>query len=355
MPEKSFEDILRDLKNKNYNPIYFLQGDEPYFIDKVSDFIETHVLDEMGKEFNQTVIYGRETEPLSLLSIVKRYPMMSDYSVVIIKEAQDMKYFSRPIKEKEEPVKAEKVKVVADSLLHYIQHPLKSTVLVFCYKYKTLDKRSKLYKELDKHAVIFEGKKLYDNKIPEWVNNYLDKKGYKIKPQATQLIAEYLGNDLSRVANECDKLLLNIPKGQEIDVLNIEEHIGISKEFNVFELHTAIAKKQKLKAFRIAGYFKANPKNNPLVVTLGSLYTFFSKVLIYHSLNDKSRSNAAVALGVNPFFIQEYETAAGNYPLPKTIAVIGLLRQYDLKSKGVDNISAGEGELLRELLYKILH
>jgi DNA polymerase-3 subunit delta len=244
---------------------------------------------------------------------------------------------------------------VADPLLHYIQNPLSSTVLVFCIKYKTLDKRSKFYKSLDKHAVIFESRKIYDNKIPEWVNSYLHTKGFKIKPQATQLIGEYLGNDLSRVANECDKLLLNIPKGQEIDVLNIEEHIGISKEFNVFELNTAIAKKQALKAFRIAAYFKSNPKNNPLVVTLGSLYTFFSKVLLYHSLPDKSRMKAAAVLGVHHFFMTEYEVAATNYPPAKAAAVIGLLRKYDLKSKGIENANTDDGELLRELIYKILH
>ena len=355
MPEKSYDDIFRDLKNKIFSPIYFLHGDEPYFIDKVSDYIETHVLDEMEKEFNQTVIYGRETEPLSLMSIVKRYPMMSNYSVVIVKEAQDMKYFARLGKNKDEDVKTEKGKGSSDPLLSYLQHPLNSTVLVFCFKYKSLDKRSKIYKELEKHAVIFEAKKLYDNKIPEWVSNYLHNKGYQIKPQAMQLIAEYLGNDLSRVANECDKLLLNIAKGQEIDVLNIEQHIGISKEFNVFELNTAIAKKQHLKAFRIAAYFKANPKNNPLVVTLGSLYTFFSKVLLYHSLVDKNRMKAAAALGVHHFFMQEYEIAAANYPPSKAMNVIRLLRKYDLKSKGIDNNSADEGELLRELIYNVLH
>lgn len=355
MPEKSFDDIFRDLKNKIYNPVYFLHGEEPYFIDKVSDFIESHVLDEMEKEFNQTVVYGRETELLSLLSIVKRYPMMSNYSVVIVKEAQDMKYFSRPGKNKDEDGAMQKVKSSVDPLLNYILNPLSSTVLVFCFKYKALDKRTKIYSALDKHAVVFEAKKLYDNKIPEWVNNYLNNKGYQIKPQAMQLIAEYLGNDLSRVANECDKLLLNIPKGQEIDVQNIEQNIGISKEFNVFELNTAIAKKQTLKAFRIAAYFKANPKNNPLVVTLGSLYTFFSKVLLYHSLEDKTRMKAAAALGVNPYFIQEYETAAANYPSKKAKNIIGLLRKYDLKSKGIENTSYDEGELLRELIYKMLH
>lgn len=354
MPEKSFDDILRDLKNKIYNPVYFLHGEEPYFIDRVSSYIETHVLDEMEKEFNQTVIYGRETEPLSLMSVVKRYPMMSNHSVVIVKEAQDMKYFSRLGKSDDED-KAGKSKGIADSLLNYIQNPLSSTLLVFCFKYKSLDKRSKIYKSLEKHAVIFESKKIYDNKIPEWVNNYLQNKGYQIKPNATQLIAEYLGNDLSRVANECDKLLLNIPKGQEIDTSNIEQHIGISKEFNVFELNTALAKRQTQRAFRIAAYFKANPKNNPLVVTLGSLYTFFSKVLLYHSLTDKSRMKAAAAIGVHHFFIQEYETAAVNYPQAKAIKVINLLRKFDLKSKGIENTSADEGELLRELIYKILH
>jgi DNA polymerase III subunit delta len=343
MADKSYEDVLRDLKNKIYRPVYFFHGEESYYIDMLTDYIDQHVLEPSEKEFNQTVVYGRDTDTLSLLSIAKRYPMMSNYSVVIVREAHDMKYFSG------------KEKGDNDPLLNYVLNPLSSTLLVFCYKYKSLDKRSKLYKALDKHAVIFESKKVYDSKVPEWVHGYMHERGYRIAPQASLLIAEYLGNDLSKVANECDKLLLNVPKGKEIDNSLVERNIGISKDFNVFELNTALAKKHSLRAFRIAAHFRANPKMNPFVVTIATLYTFFSKVLLYHSLPDQSKAKAAAALGVNPFFISEYETAAANYPLSKVIHIIGLLREYDLKSKGIENISVHEGDLLRELIYKILN
>lgn len=344
MADKGFDEIIRDLKNKIYSPVYFLQGEEAYYIDQLSDYLEKNVLDEMEKEFNQTILYGRETETLALLSTAKRYPMMANYSVVIVKEAQDLKYFKKEIGKSD-----------ADPLLNYMLNPLTSTVLVFCFKYASVDKRTKFYKALQKHAVIFESKKIYDNKIPEWVSNYLQQRGVKIKIPAAQLIADYLGADLSKVANECDKLLLNVAKGSEIDVLQIEQNIGISKDFNVFELNTALAKRQGEKVFRIANYFKSNTKANPLVVTIGILYSFFTKVLLYHSLTDRSKSAAAAALGVNPFFIGDYEVAARNFNLSKSVNIISLLREYDLKSKGIDSASVEEGDLLRELLYKILN
>ncbi|MEP7264589.1 MAG: DNA polymerase III subunit delta [Bacteroidota bacterium] len=344
MADKGFDEIIRDLKNKIYSPIYFLQGEEAYYIDELSDYLEKNVLDEMEKEFNQTILYGRETETLALLSTAKRYPMMANYSVVIVKEAQDLKYF-----------KKEMGKSDPDPLLNYMLNPSTSTVLVFCYKYDTVDKRTKFYKSLQKHAVIFESKKIYDNKIPDWVSSYLQHRGVKIKIPAAQLIADYLGSDLSKVANECDKLLLNVAKGAEIDVLQIEQNIGISKDFNVFELNTALAKRQGEKVFRIANYFKSNTKANPLVVTIGTLYSFFTKVLLYHSLTDRSKGAAAAALGVNPFFIGDYDIAARNFNLSKSVGIISLLREYDLKSKGIDSASVEEGDLLRELLYKILN
>jgi DNA polymerase III subunit delta len=344
MADKGFDEIIRDLKNKIYSPVYLLQGDEAYYIDQVSDYIEKNVLDEMEREFNQSVLYGRETETLSLLSTVKRYPMMANYSVVILKEAQDFKYFKKEMG-KQDP----------DPMLNYILNPLTSTILVLCYKYGTLDKRTKFYKSLQKHAVIFDSKKIYDNKIPDWVTGYLQQRGVKIKISAAQLLADYLGSDLSKVANECDKLLLNVKKGAEVDVLQIEQNIGISKDFNVFELNSALANKKTEKVFLIANYFKSNSKANPFVVTIGTLYSFFSKVILYHSLNDRSKGAAAAALGVNPYFMGDYEIAARNFSLSKSIGVISLLREYDLKSKGIDSSSVHEGDLLRELLYKILN
>lgn len=344
MADKGFDEILRDLKNKIYSPVYLLQGEEAYYIDQISDYIEKNVLDDMEKEFNQTVVYGRDTETPVLLSTAKRYPMMANYSVVIVKEAQDLRYW-----------KKESGKIDPDPMLLYVNNPLSSTILVFCYKYDTLDKRTKFYKALQKHAVIFESKKIYDNKVPDWVSSYLQARGVKIKPQAAQLIADYLGTDLSKVANECDKLLLNLKKGEEVGVEQVESYIGISKEFNVFELNTALAKRNSEKVFRIANYFKANSKANPFVVTIGQLYSYFTKVLMYHSLPDKSKGAAAAAMGVNPFFISDYEIAARNYPVAKIVRVIGLLKEYDLKSKGFENVSVSEGDLLRELLYKIMN
>ncbi len=339
----TFDQIIKELKNKVYHPVYFLQGDEPYYIDKISDYIEENILSESEKEFNQSILYGKDLDALTLVSYAKRYPMMSNYQVVLVKEAQDL----RNLIPKES-------KDAKDPLLEYIQHPLASTILVFCYKYKSLDKRTKLSKAIDKH-VLFESKKLYDNKIPDWVNEYVLSKGHRINPKAAVLIAEYLGNDLSKITNETDKLILNLKAGDEITVQHIEDNIGISKDFNIFELHSALGKRNILKANMIVNYFAANPKNNPMVLTVPQLYSYFMKIMLYHSLSDRSRNSVASALGVNPYFVPEYESAAKSYPLEKTAEIISYLRDYDLKSKGVNNGGAGEGALMKELVYKILH
>jgi len=340
----TYDQITRDLKNKVYYPVYFLHGDESYYIDKISDSIEQHVLTPAEKEFNQTVLYGKELDVLTLVSYAKRYPMMSNYQVVIVKEAQDLKNMvMKDAKDQKDP------------LVEYIQHPLASTILVFCYKYKTLDKRTRLAKAIDKHCVLFESKKLYENKIPDWVNEYVLSKGYRISPKAAVLLAEYLGNDLTRVTNETDKLMLNLAAGDEITVQHIEDNIGISKDFNIFELHAALGKKNIVKANTIVNYFAANPKNNPMVLTIPQLYSYFMKVMTYHSLGDRSRNNVASVLGVNPYFVPEYESAAKSYSMQQTVQIISHLREYDLKSKGVNNGSSDEGALMKELVYKILH
>lgn len=346
MAAKSYEEIFRNLKNKIYSPVYLLHGDESYYIDRISDYIESSVLGDMEKEFNQTIVYGRESEPLSLISMAKRYPMMSNYQVVIVKEAQDMPYFKK---------KKESDKDDVDPWLSYFQNPLSSTLFVLCFKYKSFDKRTKLYKAIDKHASVFESKKIYENKIPEWINHYIQERGYKIKPKAAQLMSESLGNDLSRVANECDKLFINLKPGEEIDTTHIEQNIGISKEFNSFELNAALALKNVGKANRIINYFKANPKTNPMPLVMGSLYSYFSKLLLYHSLPDKSPNVASASLGVMPFLMTEYVSGIKNYPPKKTASIIHLLHEYDLKSKGVNNLSADDGELLKELVFRIMH
>ncbi len=328
-------DIISDLKKKVYKPVYFLSGEEPYFIDQISDFIEKKVLDENEKEFNQTVLYGRDTDVGTIVGEAKRYPMMSDKMVIIVKEAQNIRNI--------------------EDLDSYIANPLDSTILVICYKYKTLDKRKAFPKTVAKKGILFESKKLYDNKIPDWISAYLKDKKYTVSPKSSQLLTEYLGNDLGKISNELDKLMINLPPGTEITPDHIQMNIGISKDFNTFELNDALTKKDVVKANRIINYFAANSKEHPLVLTISSLNSFFVKLLRYHGLEDKSKESAAKALGVHPFFVGDYIAAARNYPMQKLKAIAGYLREYDLRSKGIDNASADDGALMKELIWKILH
>lgn len=354
-----YTDILTDLKRKIYKPVYFFHGEEPYFIDKLTHFIEENVLDESEKEFNQTVLYGRDVDLATIIGAAKRFPMMSEYQVVIVKEAQNLKELNRSADDgdaQEESSKSvSKTTAKGNALTHYLEQPQTSTILVFAFKYKTLDKRSAIYKALQKSAVIFESKTLYESKIPDWINSYLKEKNYKISPKASAILTDFLGTDLSKISNEIDKLLISIPEGTEITPEHIQENIGISKDFNVFELQDALAKKDILKANRIVNYFAANPKDNPLVLTLGALYSYFTKILNYHFINDKSKMNVARVLGVNPYFVDGYQNAARNYSTAKLKSIFAALREYDLKSKGIEGSLASEGDLLKELIYRILH
>ncbi|MCX6294957.1 MAG: DNA polymerase III subunit delta [Bacteroidetes bacterium] len=343
-----YNEIISELKKKTYRPIYFLMGEEPYFIDMISDYIENNVLDESEKEFNQTVLYGRDVSAAEIIGAAKRFPMMSEHQVIIIKEAQDIKDLIK--KEKEDKKEKDKQKTPFEA---YLENPLPSTILVFCYKYKSIDKRTALAKLITKNAAIFESKKLYDNQVADWINNYLKSKDYSINQRAAGLLGEYLGTSLSKVTNELDKLIINLPPKSEITTEHIQTNIGISKDYNVFELNTAIGKKEVLKANRIINYFNSNPKDNPMVMTVASLYGYFCKVLIYHHLADKK--TAASAMGVNPFFVKDYEVGAKNYSVGKLKSIFSYLREYDLKSKGLDRGSATEGELLKELIFKIMH
>jgi len=336
-------DIIKDLKNRKLKPLYLLHGEEPYFIDTVSDFAEHHLLTDVEKGFNQTVLYGKDTDIMTVLGAAKRYPMMSDYQLVLVKEAQDMKWG-----------REDDDKKGIDPLLNYLENPLPGSVLIFCYKYGKFDKRKKTYKAIDKNGLIFESTPLYDSKIPAWIEEYAGGKGYKIEQQASAMMAEYLGNDLSKIANELDKLMLNVTAGQAITTRHVQDNIGISKEYNVFELQSALTKKDPFKVNQIINYFEANPKANPMVLVLGNLNNFYSKVLLYHYSKDKSPQNLARELGVNPFFVKDYESAARSYNYGKTMQIISLLREYDLKSKGVDS-TEGPGELMKELMFKILH
>ncbi len=339
----TFEQILVDLKKKIYHPVYFLQGEEPYYIDQLSDYIEQHILSESEKEFNQTIVYGRELDILTLVSYARRYPMLSNYQVVIVKEAQDMKTLFNKQKDEKDP------------FIEYLLKPTTSTLLVFCYKYNKIDKRTKISKTLDKSAVLFESKKIYDDHLPAWIGKYAQSQGLKINPKAMQMIAENLGNDLTKITNELVKLNLNLKPGQEISPEIVEENIGVSKEFNIFELQKAIGNRNVLKAFRISDYFAANPKNNPMLLTLPQLYSYFMKVLTYHQLEDRSTNNAASVLGINPYFLSDYIKAAKEYSPVLCIRNISFISEYDLRSKGINNPSTNDGALLKELIYKILH
>jgi DNA polymerase III subunit delta len=332
----TYDQILAGLKKREYHPVYFLTGDEPYYIDLVSDYIQEHVLGEAEKSFNLTVLYGKETDAHAVMNAAKRFPMMSSHQVVIVKEAQEMSKF--------------------DDLIHYIEKPLGSTLLVLNYKHTNPDKRKKVFKSLLKNSVYLESKKLYDNQVPTWITGYLSSRNFSIEPKASVLLTEFLGSDLSKISNEIDKLIISLKEGeQKITPALIERNIGISKDFNNFELQRAIGKKDVVAANRIINYFADNQKNHPLVVTISLLYSFFSKILIYYWIKDKSKDNLAEQLGVRPFFVKDYVDAARNYNAAKVIRIIELLREYDLKSKGYKGTVIPEGDLLKELIYKIIH
>lgn len=328
--------LVADIKKGQIKPIYFLMGEEAYYIDKISDFIEDNLLDEAEKGFNQMVLYGRDVTIDDIVSNAKRYPMMAERQVVIVKEAQDL---SRTI----------------EKLASYAENPQPTTVLVVNYKYKKIDKRKALYKAINKNgSVVFESKKLYDNQVPDWIRRVLKEQGYDISPKAAQMLVEFLGTDLSKVNNELDKLKIVLPEGTQITPDHIEENIGISKDFNNFELRKSVGERNIVKAHQIAKYFADNPKDNPMVVTVALLFNFFSQLLHLHGMTDKNPRSVASALRVNPYFVNEYLTAARNYPMKKVSAVVALLREFDVKSKGVGANAVPQGDLLKELLVRIM-
>ena len=356
---KEVTQILTDLKRKIFKPIYFLSGEEAYYIDMISDYIEKNVLDESEQEFNQTILYGKDVDMNTIISAAKRFPMMSEHQVIIVKEAQNLKELGKgnggDDEDNDSETTLKKSATTSNALASYIQHPQTSTILVFCYKYKTLDKRSAVYKSLQKNHVFLETKKLYENQLPEWITNFTQEQKFKIGPKASYLLAEYLGNDLAKITNEIEKLVINLKEGDEITTDSIQDNIGISKEFNVFELQDALAKKDILKANRIINYFSANEKEHPAVMTLSLLYGYFSKILIYHFASDKSKFAVAQTLGVNPFFVDGYVKAAQNYSTAKLKDIFKFLKEYELKTKGVNNSGIENGELMKELIFKILH
>ncbi|HEY5688464.1 MAG TPA: DNA polymerase III subunit delta [Yeosuana sp.] len=330
------KELVTDINNGNIKPIYFLMGEEPYYIDKISHYIEKNVLTEEEKGFNQVVLYGRDVTIEDIVENAKRYPMMSERQVVIVKEAQDL---SRSI----------------EKLESYANNPQLSTVLVINYKYKKIDKRKSLYKAVNKVGLVFDSKKLYENQVADWIRRVLASKNYTISPKAAQMLVEFLGTDLSKINNELEKLQIIIPKESQITPELIEENIGISKDFNNFELRKAVGERNNIKAYQIINYFAENPKDNPMVVTVALLFSFFTQLLQFHGLSDKAPRHVASALKINPYFVNDYILAARNFPMKKVSAVISVLREFDVKSKGVESNAVPQGDLLKEMLYKILN
>ena len=331
----TYEQILSEIHKKNFAPVYFLTGDEPYFIDMISDTIENEALDEADRAFNQIVVYGRDVDVETIANHARSFPMMGDRMVVIVKEAQDVKNL-----ENFEP---------------YLDTIPDTTLLVFVYKYKKFDKRKALAKKIDKKGVWFESKALRDYNIPGWIQSYLKGEGYSITPKATQMLADFLGTDLHKIANELMKLIITLPKNKSIDDADVERNIGISKDYNVFELQNAIGSRDVLKANRIVNYFGDNGKDNPLLVTAINLYSFFTKVMKLHCTQDKSQGNLAAVLGVNPYFVKDYQLAARNYPPQTCIRNISILREFDMKSKGYESGDVSEKDLYREMIFKLMH
>lgn len=328
--------IVNEIKQGTIKPVYFFMGEEPYYIDKLTEYIEGNILSEEEKGFNQMVLYGKDVSIEDVVSNAKRYPMMADRQVVIVKEAQEL---SRTI----------------EKLESYIENPQPTTVLVFAYKYKTLDKRKKITKLLEKHGVVYESKKLYENQVGDWIKRVLSGKKYAIEPKAAAMLVEFLGTDLSRINNELEKLTIILPEGSTITPAVIEENIGISKDYNVFELRKALGEKDQLKAYKIANYFAQNPKDNPLVMTTALVFGFFSQLLQYHGLKDRNPASVAKALKVNPYFVKDYDIALRNYPMKKVSAIVAALRDIDVKSKGVGANSISQADLLKEMLVKIFN
>lgn len=332
----TFEQILKDLKAKQYKPIYFLMGDEGYYIDQITDYIAKNVLTEEEKGFNQTVMYGKDVKVEDVIMASRRYPMMAQHQVIIVKEAQNIDRI--------------------DDLAVYTENPLKSTILVVNYKYKTIHKGRKLYKSIAKNGVAFTSDALRDYEVPKWVNGYLQSKGKTIDAKASALLAEFLGTDLSKITHELDKLELAIGASvKQITAEHIEKNIGISKDYNNFELANAILYRDIPKANKIILAFGKNPKANPIQVTTVTLFNTFVKLLSYYYLSDKSQHSVASALKINPYFVKDYTSGAKHYPARKVVQIISIIREYDMKSKGFDSATSEPGELLKEMVFKIMH
>ena len=332
-----FELILKDLQNKIFSPIYFLYGEEPYFTDQLASYIEKNALDENVREFNQTVVYGRDVSVKDIIHQARSFPMMGNYQLIIVKEAQEIKKI-----EEFEP---------------YLDAPMETTILVISYKYKKLDKRKGFYKKLtkSKQSVVYESQRIRDYEVPKWIEKTISQNGYKIHPVAAVILSDHLGNDLNKISNEIEKLMINIKPGSEITETEIEENIGISKDFNIFEFQKSLWQKNALKAQRIVNYFEANPKEHPLQMISVMLHNFFMKIFLYHHIRNLDERKIAAELGINPFFVKDFQQASRVFSTQKTKSIISDIKNLDLKSKGVGSNDAQSYGELKQLVFKIMH
>ena len=328
--------LIAELKSGKYSPVYLLMGEEDYYIDTVSDWMEEHIVDPTLRDFDQTVVYGRDVDMKTVVGHCKRFPMMSPVHLVLVKEAQGID------------------KRLWEHLVPYLQQPSPQTVLVLCYRHGTLDKRTAVYKAIAAAGVVYETPKVYDNQVPAWIKAEVATAGCAISDKAAMMLSEFLGTDLGKVANELSKLYPLVPQGGIIDERLVEQQVGISKDYNVFELQNAIGRRDPVMCNRIVNYFAANPKKNPIQQVLPLLYSYFLKIMFYHQLENKS--DAAKVLGCAPVFVKDYALAANNYSLGKLASCIGYLYEADLRSKGVRNSgTVTDGEILKELVFKVIH
>lgn len=330
-----YKAIIREITQKKFEKIYFLHGEEPYFIDEITNAIIENAMDESERDFNQTIVYGKECDAGTIIADAKSYPMMGERRLVVIKEAQEFKEI--------------------DLLESYFNHPVETTIFVVCYKHKKFDTRKKLIKTAASNGLVFLSDKVRDYKLVDWISTYAKSTGYQITPKAAMLLAEFLGTDLSRIANELEKLSILVEKGTTINEVHIEENIGISKDYNLFELQNAFAERDYLKASKIVHYFEKNPKMGPIIPIISNLFRYHTQLMRIHFMKDKSRETIASSLGINPYIVTQYTNAAKIYNPKKLAANIEILQEYDLKSKGVNYVSPDGGELMKEMIYRLMN
>ena len=339
-----YSEIIKDINAKKYSPVYFLHGEESFFINTLVAHFENELLDESQKSFNQYILYGKEIDITQIIATARKFPMMGDHQLIIVREAQDIKDWK----------KSQSI----EALIHYLKTPLPSTILVFAYQQKSLDKRSKLAKILNETSVMMESKKIYDNQIGHWIQNYLSTKSLQMTHKGIMMLSENIGNNLHRLSNEINKLAMNIPKGVEINEQHIQNYVGINRDYNIFELQKALSFGDYSKAYRIVEYFTLNLNRNPFVITIVQLFNYFNKILIIHQSSVKEKHHIASIIGVSPFFVGEYLNASKRYSLSIVLRNIELVHDADLKFKGIKPFASSkgkEGALLKELIFKLMH